>query len=61
MRARPLGTPRPRPAEAGAARNASASGHEDKPAELGSFSGFGAGEFNFTKLLDDAPDDTAGG
>ncbi len=61
MRARPLGTPRPRPAEAGAASNASASGHEDKPAELGSFSGFGAGEFNFTKLLDEAADETPGG
>jgi DNA segregation ATPase FtsK/SpoIIIE, S-DNA-T family len=51
MRARPQGTPVERPAAAA----------EEKPAETKeggfSFSGFGGGDFNFTKLLDDGPDD----
>jgi hypothetical protein len=29
----------------------------ETPAELGSFTGFGGGDFNFTKLLDDTPDE----
>jgi len=52
MRARPQGTPRERPAAAASA--------EEKPvAKEGGFSfgGIGGGEFNFTKLLDDGPEE----
>jgi hypothetical protein len=58
MRARPQGTPkeRSRPPAAGVTGGQAAAGGET-PAELGSFTGFGGGDFNFTKLLDDTPDE----
>jgi hypothetical protein len=58
MRARPQGTPAVRPQ---APTSAAGNTVDEKPAELGSFTGFGGGEFNFTKLLEDNPGDNSGG
>ena len=56
MRARPQGTPVERPRAAAKAIPAA----DEKPEKPGGFSFSGGGDFNFTKLLDDTPDESAG-
>jgi S-DNA-T family DNA segregation ATPase FtsK/SpoIIIE len=55
MRSRPQGTPVERPRVAAAAESAA----DEKPEKPGGFSFSGGGDFNFTKLLDDPPDEAA--